>query len=205
MFTNMPSDVVTNTFHFDPLTPLDMAATIPLVMPGLAQFYSQVYNATYKMGNYLVPGSATVHWYDLGDPPPRSPTIVSLGATITTVATAIPTEVACVLSMQAPQVSGQPQARRRGRIYLGGVTELWMQTSTSAAFPTWSGAGVLHVTAAAAVFADAVRDNGVRWSVWSTVDAASALVTNGWVDNSPDTQRRRSVDASSRTTWVLGP
>lgn len=203
-FTNLPSDAITNTFHFDPLTPLDLAATAAIVNPHLATFYSQIYNSTFGIGDYTEPTQMTFNWYDLQAPPPRVPLVFVPDTPMTQKTTVIPTEVACVLSMQAPQVSGEPQARRRGRIYLGALTNDWFASSTAAIFPIFSTAAVNHVTAAATLLANEVLGDGVRWSVWSPTDEASALVTNGWVDNSPDTQRRRSVDATARALWTGG-
>jgi hypothetical protein len=39
------------------------------------------------------------------------------------------------------------------------------------------------------------------WSlaVYSVADAVAREVTNGWVDNAWDTQRRRGIDATART------
>lgn len=204
MFTNFPSDVITNTLHFDPLTPLDMAATAAIVNPLLRTFYNSIYDTTYPMANYMVPLIAEFRWYDLAAPPPRAPLVFDAGLTLSTAVSNVPTEVAMVLSFQAPQVSGSPQARRRGRIYLGALTSAWISNGSTSSFPNFNGGARANVTTAASTFANACTAGGVRWSVWSPTDQASALVTNGWVDDSPDTQRRRSVDPSLRLTWTGG-
>jgi hypothetical protein len=41
-----------------------------------------------------------------------------------------------------------------------------------------------------------------HWVVWSEADQDAGSVFDGWIDNAFDTQRRRGVQASSRTTWV---
>ncbi len=200
-FTNMPSDVITNTWHFDPLTPLDFEEVRDLVTPRLVTLYGTVYGGGRGLADYVVDTAGTVRWYDLQAPPPRAPVILPFALPATSSTSSIPTEVALVLSFQAPQVSGAPQARRRGRVYFGALTSSFVQPATSSSFPRFTDAAVSSIAAAAAAFMDGLESDGVRWTVWSPTDQASAIVTNGWVDNSPDTQRRRSVDATSRTTW----
>lgn len=201
MFTNLPEDVATNTFHFTELTPLGLAAVAAAVTPLLADFYTDVYTAARQMGNYMNPGAATVRWYDLSEPQPRVPLIVPLAATIAVGASTVPTETSCVLSFQGDRAPGIPQARRRGRIYLPALATTWMVGSTTGTFPTFN----LLATGGVATAAEALRDAAIlvsaRWSVWSTVDGAATFVTNGWVDNTPDTQRRRGVEPSNRLLW----
>lgn len=202
MFTNLPSDVVTNTLHFDPLTPLGFQETADLVQPHLTSFYQTCYGSvTGGMASYMSPSTATVNWYDLGEPTPRVPYTLPLGATITTGVTQLPTEVSVVLSFQGPRVAGMPQARRRGRIFLGGITHAWFDNSSASAFPKLTGSKSAVLAVACEALRDGVLSDGVRWSVWSQTDQASALVDNGWIDNGPDTQRRRSVESSLRNVW----
>jgi hypothetical protein len=206
MFTNLPTDVVTNTLHFWSPTPEALSDIGDLVTPLIVQFYNAMYaSASGGMGSYMNPGGSQVHWYDLAQPPPRVPYTLPLPLTITQASSNLPTEVSCVLSFQGDPVPGESQARRRGRIYLGGLFHGWISASAAGAFPTISGAKALAVADAAEAFHDSLVPLSVRWVVWSPTNGTFAIVTNGWVDNSPDTQRRRSVDATLRTTWVAAP
>lgn len=200
-FSQLPEDVITNTLYFTSVggEPVEDCATV--VMPELVQFYNAVYGTGHQMANHCLPNFATVRWYNLADPPPREPLVQPLLVSLTTVASSIPTETACVLSFQGERVSGVPQARRRGRIYLGGLATGWIATGASATFPMMSVAGVNAVATAADNLRTDLAAGTFKWSVWSPTDATFTLVSNGWVDNSPDTQRRRGVGASSRVLW----
>jgi hypothetical protein len=41
-----------------------------------------------------------------------------------------------------------------------------------------------------------------KWAVYSTVNATGVEVTNGWVENAWDTQRRRGRIATVRTVFI---
>lgn len=113
--TNLQEDVVTNTWHFDGVTPPDFADyAVPFVA-----FYG-------ALGAYLsiaLNGTGTLKLYDLADPLPRSPvwdepfSYPTAGGT-----TPLPTEVALCLSLKN-NTSGVPIGRRRGRVYLGPFDE----------------------------------------------------------------------------------
>jgi hypothetical protein len=123
----------------------------------------------------------------------------------------LPNEVALCLSYQAVAISGESQARRRGRIFFGPLCNTANTLSAtgecrpSAALVTaLCGAATLLATPAATAAGDLVH-----WAVYSpttdlteTIDDAFQDVDNGWVDNSFDTQRRRGRDATARTTWT---
>jgi len=113
----------------------------------------------------------------------------------------LPAEVALCTSFNA---SGSgPARRRRGRMFIGPFNTGALGTATSSETPP---AGELM-----GVLRDATeRLNSamVVWGgqlcVWSRADAELKPVTDGWVDNAWDIQRRRGVDPSARTTWVVG-
>lgn len=203
MFTNLPQDVITNTFHFSELTVVGLEPAADALTPKLADFYEAVYNGSLGMASYMQPTLAQVHWYDLNQPEPRIPYTLPLGASIPVSASSLPTEVAAVLSFQGDPAPGVPQARRRGRIYLGAVNHNALASSSVSAFPIWSTAWVAGIVNGANTHLLNAGVTGMRWSVWSTVDQAPTYVTNGWCDNSPDTQRRRSVDPTVRTVFPV--
>ena len=201
MFSGLPSDVLTNTLHFDPLPGGTLADAATLVTPEIQAFYNTTYISSNPMGNYMVPANTVIHWYDLAAPPPRAPLTVAAPLTPTLATTDQAPESAVVLSFQGALVSGTNRARRRGRIYLGGLGTGWMLSSSASTFPRVNGTAVALVVNNAETLALAADAAGYPWSVWSQVDQASTLVTNGWVDNAIDTQRRRGVEANLRTPW----
>jgi len=201
-FTNLPSDVITNTLNFDNPTPVTLEAAGDALQPIIEDFYQGVYGSS-VFANYLNITAASIRFYRSDSPLPRVPYIKNLwsGSPPATNTTVLPTEVALVCSFQADREPGTPQSRLRGRIYLGGLASGAVTASSTSSYP------VINVTlrAAVAAAAEAMRDAAaladLPWCVYSRTDSRVAEVTNGWVDNSPDTQRRRSVDAVARTTW----
>ncbi len=132
---------------------------------------------------------------------PRVPYELPMPFTATGTTSPIPTEVAAVISFQGDPFPGMPQARRRGRIYLGCIPSQAMDLSAASQYPRFSNTAVAGLAAAADSLRTTVDALGVRWTVWSPTDGLASVITNGWVDNSPDTQRRRSVDPTARTLW----
>jgi len=111
--------------------------------------------------------------------------------------TPLPTECAIALSFQGTRDAGQPQARRRGRVFLGP----WSTTANTAGRPA---AAVLTSIANAATTlkaSAAIISDTDGWCVWSVADQAMVAVDNGWIDNAWDTQRRRGLVYTSRTTF----
>jgi hypothetical protein len=140
--------------------------------------------------------------YALADPTPRVPVRdVSLALSGSVATNTLPSEVALVLTFQGPIVSGTPQARRRGRVYLGPFSSASADSATgrpaSALLSTMS-------TAAIALKVASVAATDWDWVVISNVNPAvpvSTIVTNGWVDNAWDTQRRRGIAFTARGAW----
>lgn len=203
MYTNVPEDVITNTLYFHNPASKPYGTIVTDETANLAAFYTTIYSAGLR-ANYVNWPAATVKWFDMADPQPRVPTIVPLGWTPagSAGATDVPTEVSAVLSFQGAALSGQPQARRRGRIYLGGLGSSALSTSTTSAFPMISGAMLAAISNAATALRAAAFADGDDWSVWSQTDLQHVVITNGWVDNSPDTQRRRGILRTTRTLWT---
>jgi hypothetical protein len=197
-FTNLPEDVMTNTLYFDnPLQTLQQVADE--VTPHIAEFYNDAY-FSFGMAGYTEPGLATVKWYDMSTPEPRIPYVLPLGTTLTGVSnTNLPTEASIVVSFQGIPQAGIPQARRRGRIYLGGLPQGVVATTIDDQFPFFSSAFVQQVRNSAMVNLLNAPDN--TWVVYSPTGNTSTAVANGWVDNAIDTQRRRSVPPTLRNLY----
>lgn len=157
---------------------------------------------TNALGAYIaetINRTALLQVYQIEDTPPRAPVAertITLPQPIGS-STIMPAEVALACSFQGTRVSGQPQSRRRGRIFLG---PLRAPGSNGSAIPPavmiGDVAGQFNEMKAAS---DASLD--YQWRIWSPTDGASVLVDNGWVDNAWDTQRRRGPRATSRTVW----
>lgn len=111
----------------------------------------------------------------------------------------LPSEVALCLSMQGPRLSGQPQARRRGRVYLGpcfagenvnGRPAPTVRTQVCTAAETLIGNLLSSPTSA-------------QLAIWSPTNGAATVITDGWVDNVWDTQRRRGLQTTAKTTFEV--
>lgn len=189
MFTNLPRDVIQNNFHFVSDEPTE--AVVAAVAGRLSAFYQTATVAASNRANYVNWEQAYVKVFNMSDPPPRVPAELGLAIPAGTGATNIPTEVAMVMTFQAAPQSGVAYQRLYNRIYLGGLANGWLSVSAADAFPRFAPTFITAVCTAAENLLTA-----------NTVDPAVREIVGGWVDNGPDTQRRRSVDSSARTNWV---
>lgn len=203
--SNLPEDVSINTFHFLTTSSPASAGERTEIIGNLVAFYNSDFGAA---GNPLssfygsivsrAVNACTVELFDLADLEPRLPVETfqwTLGAGAQS--SLLPPEVALCASFQANPVSGIPQARRRGRIYLGPFTH---PAITTAGRPSTS---IIEAAkdAMEGIF-DLQAGSGVQWCVYSRIGDAMAAVSNGWVDDEFDTQRRRGRQRTTRTTWV---
>jgi len=201
-FTNLPEDVITNTMHWETDDVLDPAVDAAEVRLRLITFYNSVY--TGRGANHVNFAGARIKVWDLTDPEPRVPVLNTAAALTTTPgAGQLPCEVAVVLSYHAAPVSGVNNGRLRNRIYLGGFTHAIINSGSASTFPTVANA----TTGAIATAADtlhAANDAGLQWVVMSKATglAITSQISGGWVDNEPDTQRRRGVRSTLRQLWT---
>lgn len=202
MFTNLPRDVITNTFHFNQLTTLTLEESGDLLLPVLKTFYQSVYNSSF-CANYALINNAHINFYNLAQPIPRVPYTLQVGATgLSVTASSVPTETSAVISFQGLPLAGTPQSRRRGRIYIGALGAATITGSTVSTYPVLAAGFLSNMVGAADALPAAALAASHDWVVWSSVDQLPVKINNGWVDNSPDTQRRRSVDSSQRNVWT---
>lgn len=152
-----------------------------------------------RLSKSLAQNLHEINSYDRSDPTPRAPVLTTFhNFTSAITGNSSPSEVAMCLSFQGEKVSGTSQARRRGRIYLGPL----------------AADGVASDGRPSSTLTTAVRTFGVNllagsgpspatylWTVWSTVDDGPVTVDNGWVDNAFDTQRRRGIQPTTRSTF----
>jgi hypothetical protein len=137
--------------------------------------------------------------YNRADPIPRVP--VEEGTWSFTGAptgTPLPPEVALCTSFQADPESGVSQARKRGRVYLGPLKDAGLGTDGRPS----SSILTLIEGAAQTLLDESVAATNYYWSVYSAVASDSFEVSNGWIDNEYDTQRRRGRVPTTRNLFA---
>ena len=204
-FSGVPSDVMTNVWHFQYVTLAPGPADWVDLATDLTNFYNYVYAGIANRltwAPYMRPADTRIKAYNLIDPTPRAPVYDAAMPLSGTPAgsTLIPPEAAVVASFQGDRISGTPQARRRGRVFLGGIGAGFTPAGSSA-YPTLGVTTAASICTAMENLSLGTTANGWTWQVWSRVSSAATPVTNGWVDNAIDTQRRRGNAPTVRSTW----
>lgn len=158
----------------------------------LYQAIQSIFPSTVRQNNHV--------WklYDRADPKPRAPKSQgTFNFTSLPVGNPAPPEVALCLSFQDTPLSGFPQSRRRGRVYLGPLDASIVDSAGRPASTTITtirnAAEALRVASVSATTWD--------WAVWSTVNGTASGVANGWLDDEFDTQRRRGRLPTVRTIF----
>lgn len=189
----VPENYITNSWAFQGT---DVLTNTTGITTALKDFYDD-------FGSYISPSITQnghmVKYYELPGSVPNYPFEEdSWNLAVAPSGTALPSELAVCLSFQGDRQAGFPQARRRGRVYLGPFDT----GSTTGDRP--SSALLTALGTAAATFAaniDALTGQNL-WAVWSPSDQVTVPITDGWIDNAWDIQRRRGVVYTSRTTFV---
>lgn len=197
--SGLPEDTSVNTFYFNAGTP--GTGDYDDIRDCLVDFYDAANpTAGARVGSFLSPvlsGDYVLKLYLLDDPEPRTPVATYMGTMSLGGPDGLPSEVALVLSFQATPVSGQNQARRRGRVFIGPLESGAVDSEGTR--PLQQLRDALQ-EAAERLLADATT-NGVPWTVYSKTGDTFAAVEEGWIDNSFDTQRRRGEAPTNRQTW----
>lgn len=195
--SNNPEDTIVNTWYFDVTGSFLDNLDLPLV--GLQNFYN---NLAVYIASDITTSDMRAKVYDMTQSEPRVPAyqgaVGSMNAS--SGGAPLPEELAMCLSFKGLFTSGQPNARRRGRIYVGALGNAVLPSSgeprrPAAAFVTaLAGAGqtLLNASTAATEW---------TWVVYSPTGNTHIDVIGGWVDNSWDIQRRRGLDPTTRTTF----
>jgi hypothetical protein len=117
----------------------------------------------------------------------------------------LPDEVACCLSYRHfPYDAGINPQSQRGRIYFGPLNPDAFEGSGGGDewnTPPRPATAFKNILAAAASDLEDANDADNTWIVYSRVLDQGFAVTDGWIDNAFDTQRRRGVAATARTLW----
>lgn len=193
--SNKTEDDIMNTWHFQVETLPPAGATLTAIRDELDAFYTAFSGSIPNDWSNI----CTMKMYDLSDPTPRAPITtyaVTLGAFSST-NNLIPREMCAVLSFKGSTVSGVPMARRRGRLYLPPLNA--GAYDGTGRFLSSTQATLRNAANAFLTASDAAAD--WSWVVYSKTTGNATPVIGGWVDNAPDVQRRRGVDASARNIF----
>jgi len=202
--SGLPRDAAVNTFYFNQTGTPD-AFTGPQVFNLLKAFYNDVptgqAGAVRQLLSPVLNGVIEVAMYHIPDPEPRVPFFEDEDS-LTAVDTApLPAEVAICVSFNGAPESGTPQARRRGRVFIGPLGQEVLSGSGSVARPDNDSIAIL--AAAATDLLEGATSDGRPWHVYSPTGSTSYAVVGGWVDNEFDTVRKRGIGATARTFFQL--
>src|SRR5688500_10439566 len=204
--TNLPEDVTVNTFHFLTTSTPFTQAELDDIEDNLISFWTFSSGvAGDQLDGFLsnlvsrVALAASITMYDMSQAEPRVPireTNFTLGPA--DVGSTLPPEVALCLSFQAVQTPGIPQARRRGRVFLGPWNGNYVGATGR------PNTAVLNAIAAAGNYLldNLIATSPVRWAVYSPTLGTAAEVTDGWCDDEWDTVRSRGRLATTRVTFT---
>lgn len=208
----LAEDDLVNVLHF---STADVAAgTLESIKTACINIYNRTNGANSPLYTFfsteMAQNGHSVKLYNMDEPKPRAPiseTTWNLPAAPN--GDPLPGEVAVCMSFQAEPTSGLIQARRRGRLYFGRLDKDSSSAGrpSSALISTLAGIG-------SGLLGDASADPDWSWIVLSAAHTQSekdprpsypqtfAVVTEGWVDNAFDTQRRRGLKATAKTLFV---
>lgn len=203
--SGLPEDTVVNTLYFQAQGADGAEDVAPDVIADIETAFTGDHGAAaggpvWQHMSTALSGLVTVKCYVMSDAEPRVPTAIGeLDFTAGDLGTSqLPREVAMCLSFHANYTSGGNAARRRGRIYVGPLG------STSNILDTATGGPAASIITALKDMGVWLRDSLTANAVWcvnSDADSTLRPVTEGWVDNAFDTQRRRGQAATARTLF----
>lgn len=203
MDSGVAEDAVTNTFHFNVT---DAVAGSADIEAKLEEFYGVNTTTGDSIFGSIMSGNVdnlnvVLRTYNLSDPEPRVPVLTStLSGLPGPPASALPPELAICLSYRAAYTSGTPNARRRGRIFIGPLNDSVNGAGIAGDVVVFSARDTIAAAAdRLATASDAVSD----WVVRSDVGNTTATVIAGWVDDAFDVQRRRGIRATARSSWSV--
>lgn len=228
--SGLAEDAVVNTFPI--LTAGSVGSAAADVFDAVNGFYNDDNGAGDDIAVYMSnslggtsPAACTARLYDIsghldGSPhgSPVSETTFGLAAR-DVAGNSLPEEVSLVLTTRAAFWDAQPieradgadpgsaidrpRQRYSGRVFLGpwndsGMTEVDGKSRPGVAMRT-------AILDAAERFHDELTAEGHAWAVWSRVDEVLRAINTVQIDDAWDTQRRRGVAPTARTTRVVFP
>lgn len=190
--TNLLRDATVNTFHVDTVSgPPDFAA-LSLAWETFMSGQRALFADSVRQFDHVL------KVYNLADPEPRAPVYEDTWSfSEALVGEMLPPEVALCISFEGGRVSGEDQARKRGRIYLGPFDIQY--TVDGRPNPDVCS----DLVAAFSTFIESLNAAGFYFVVYSRANAATVAVERVWVDEEWDTQRRRGREStgSATTAW----
>lgn len=195
--TLIPADTAINTWAFATPSSTYDPDEIDAIGAALDGFYNEF--AICLAGNHAA-DSWRIKAYNLADPEPRTPIADELMSEKPVAeGNPFPAEVAVCLSFRGPFVSGEPNARRRGRVFLGPLDGSMSHSDAGAIRP----APLVFEKAGDALleFGLALGPLGITHSVWSRADDTLYPVVEYWMDDAFDTQRRRGERPSKKVKF----
>lgn len=199
----LSEDRYVNTFHAVPNIP-PLGGDLPGLATCIKDFYQFVSSTTDSIRLFMAYHSqgvdSTVKMWNLDDPIPRDPIYEEVydPPVGTSSFPALPTEVACCLSFEAAPVSGIPQARKRGRIYIGPLNTdaVDVVAGTQKSRPDIR----FQMTCVEAYInlIDDCLDAGYVLVQYSPTTGNPSGIVRAWMDDAWDTQRRRGIAPTGR-------
>lgn len=178
--TLIPNDAMVNTFHFNSTGKVDGQ--------NISDMIHDFYNACVDTITFrLYRRDYRLQIYDLSDPEPRVAWFDEERVSDSSNEAALPRECSMVITLGTAPISGVPPARRRGRLYIGGLAASAVAiegrpTDTARERLCEAGAGMVAASQASV---------NHTWVVYSRTNEEGYPILGGGVDNSFDTQRRR--------------
>jgi hypothetical protein len=206
-FTLIPTDVVTNVWHFRWFNVVTDPTTTDYnnLRDGIKLVYNTIYGSVgTEMSPWMRPALTKMKFYNLADAVPRPPRYdqtVPLTVNQGAGSLNIP-EMAICASYQAVPLAGESQARRRGRIYFGGCANALIG-GNNVAFPVVTAAFRTIIANAMKSLPTTLATTDWQWVVYSKAANNVSVAQNGWVDDAVDIQRRRGQAPLVRTTWTF--
>lgn len=207
--SGLPSDVITNTTHWDAPAGWSSAQTDDLV-ERLTAYYETIYGENGQGRQSLagyVQAKIIIKVYEanptVSPTPPVAVEEVLLSLDGSAPVAALPSEVAIVTSQYSALTPGAPLGRYYNRHYIGGLTQEAITVASSSTPAIVSGEYMERYTAAA----KALHDENTIDLVWVlgrrvAGELVAVPMVGGFVGNEPDTQRRRGVRQSLRESWT---
>lgn len=194
-----PTNVAVNVWSFE--APDDTTPVLLQIQSFLSVFYSGL---TDWYSPCLSMDVANIKMYRRSDLEPRAPIFDNSGSFGITNQTnePLPEEVAAVMSFRGVRISGQPQARHRGRLFLGPLGSQVCELGSN-------GRSVISrdfIDTVVSSYLDAAEElssAGLQQTIWSKTNGEAYPAVEWWMDDSFDTQRRRGPASSFKQPWTL--
>jgi|SRR5262245_5191261 len=206
--TGLPVDDCINTLHWR-IPSGDLTGSA--LEDALANLYARWETYLDDVDTQLSPilsGAFTIDVYDLEDTEPRVP-IDTYTGTFTPNTSFLPAEVAICVSYSASVVSGQNARRRRGRMFLGPLSQdAMVQENGDARIASSRRTSILgsFITLGNATTEDdfnLVVYSRTNHEGGSSIVEATPLAATAYIDDAYDTQRRRGRTPVNRTTGTF--